>query len=103
VDSSNVVPITSKLKSEAPAPVTAAELASSLSPGASVNVCQGKTCSKKGSAQVLEELKSALGGVVDVSPCKCLDKCKLGPNIQIEDQGRKHVLQVANAPKRVGV
>lgn len=100
--SSNVVP-TAKLKLESPGPVEAAEIASRLPDGAFMSVCQGKTCSRRGAAQILEDLKVQSGSRLQVAPCNCLDKCKMGPNVQIEVNGERRVAQVTSSQKVAAV
>ena len=51
----------------------------------SVSVCTGKSCSKRGSVDVLRELcrLSARSPQLDIAPRKCLDMCKKGPNLEL--------------------
>ena len=60
-----------------------------------VQVCTGKACRKKGSEAMLAALqvqaKSQPG--VSVVACKCLDKCKAGPNVQLSEAAQiPHIL-----------
>ena len=50
-----------------------------------IAVCTGKSCRKKGSEAVLAELQQQAAGdpSISVTSCKCLDKCKLGPNVRM--------------------
>lgn len=55
-----------------------------------LKVCMGKSCKKRGSVGLLAAAQSAAVGTdVDVQPCKCLDKCKMGPNVQLKSEGSK--------------
>ena len=73
---------------------SAAELVLDLPEGASVSVCQGKTCLKRGSNVLMAELQSAGATAASVTACKCLDKCKLGPNVEVEIDGKRQIVQV---------
>jgi (2Fe-2S) ferredoxin len=58
-------------------------------PQASVSVCDGKACRRKGADEVHEQLQQRLGPQgVTMQRCSCLDMCKMGPNVQV-DQARK--------------
>ena len=76
---------------------SATELVQNLPEGASVSVCQGKTCLKRGSNVLMAELQSAGATAASVTACKCLDKCKLGPNLEVEVSGKRQIVQV-NSP-----
>ncbi|CAK0757602.1 hypothetical protein CVIRNUC_002554 [Coccomyxa viridis] len=95
---SNVVPLPSKVKAEkgmgAVTRQSAAELVLDLPEGASVSVCQGKTCLKRGSNVLMAELQSAGATAASVTACKCLDKCKLGPNVEVAINGKRQIVQV---------
>lgn len=86
------------------APISAAELVRGLPEGAAVRVCQGKACSKHGSAGLMASLQEAGAPALSVTACKCLDKCKLGPNVEVVADGSKQVVQVTRpelVPARV--
>lgn len=60
-----------------------------------VAVCQGKACLKRGSAVLLEaatQQAAAYGKQLEVVPCKCLDKCKEGPNVAVRAPGGQRVI-----------
>ena len=97
--SSNVVPMNTKLKKEKIVPIKEdpLEVLSSLPSNATVKVCQGKACSKRGGAKLLEELSMHAEQGVEVMPCKCLDKCKSGPNLEVSIGGEKCIVAV-NSP-----
>ena len=69
-----------------------------------MRVCQGKACSKHGSAGLMALLQEAGVPALSVTACKCLDKCKLGPNVEVVADGSKQVVQVTSrelVPARV--
>ncbi|CAL5227233.1 g10157 [Coccomyxa viridis] len=106
-EASNVVPMRSKLRADKvlkrEAPISAAELVKGLPEGASVRVCQGKACQKKGSVGLMTALQESGASCADsMVACKCLDKCKLGPNVAVTVNGSKQVVQVA-APELLPV
>ena len=72
---------TSSPVAELPSP-TAPALAQS---GRKVQVCTGKACRKKGSEAMLAALQAQADSQpgLSVVSCKCLDKCKAGPNVQL--------------------
>lgn len=48
-----------------------------------LRVCTGKACAKNGALDLLAAAQlQAAGSGIDVVPCKCLDNCKKGPNVQ---------------------
>ncbi|XP_031117270.1 diacylglycerol O-acyltransferase 3 [Ipomoea triloba] len=51
-----------------------------------IEVCMGGKCKKLGAEAILEELERVVemeGGGVSVCGCKCLGKCKVGPNLRL--------------------
>ena len=100
--SSNVVPLNAKLKNgkAMPPKEDALEVLKSLPSGATVRVCQGKACMKRGSAQLLEDMRSHAEGV-QLMPCKCLDTCKTGPNIEVSFDAEKRVVAVNSPAQRI--
>ena len=84
------------------APISAAELVKGLPEGAAVRVCQGKACQKKGSAELMTALQESGACADSMVACKCLDKCKLGPNVEVVVNGSKQIVQVA-APELLPV
>lgn len=101
--SSNVVPLNAKLKNRKamPAKEDALEVLKSLPAGATVRVCQGKACIKRGSAQLLEEMSSHTEKGVELMPCKCLDTCKTGPNIEVSFDAEKRIVAVNSPAQRI--
>lgn len=101
--SSNVVPMNTKLKGEKVVPVKedALEVLSNLPSDATIRVCQGKACLKRGSANLLGELSMHAEKVVEVMPCKCLDKCKSGPNLEVSVGAEKRIVTVNASAQKV--
>uniref|UniRef100_A0A7N0ZVT4 Diacylglycerol O-acyltransferase 3, cytosolic n=1 Tax=Kalanchoe fedtschenkoi TaxID=63787 RepID=A0A7N0ZVT4_KALFE len=59
-------------------PVIAAE----TSPEKKVEVCMGGKCKKSGAAQLVEEFEKVVGEG-SVVGCKCMGKCRDGPNVRV--------------------
>jgi hypothetical protein len=53
---------------------------------ATISVCQGKACRKRGSDRVMAALEHSTGDVdsVELRGCKCLGQCKRGPAVKVE-------------------
>lgn len=101
--SSNVVPMNAKLKNgnAVPAKEDALEVLRSLPLGATVRVCQGKACVKRGSAQLLEDMSPHAEEGIELMPCKCLDKCKSGPNIEVSFDAEKGIVAVHGPAQKI--
>lgn len=52
-----------------------------------VMVCTGSKCADRGAATVLEAVALAAPDSVDVVPCKCLGKCRMGPAVRVRPEG----------------
>lgn len=66
-----------------------------------VNVCQGKSCAKRGAADLLAQAAAAGAGQpgVQVSGCKCLGKCKKAPAVRVRaGRERPTILTQVSAP-----
>ncbi|XP_004297065.1 PREDICTED: uncharacterized protein LOC101305747 [Fragaria vesca subsp. vesca] len=50
---------------------------------AKVEVCMGKKCKTSGGVELLEEFERLMGVQGSVVGCKCLGKCKNGPNVRV--------------------
>ncbi|GMH28625.1 hypothetical protein Nepgr_030468 [Nepenthes gracilis] len=48
-----------------------------------VEVCMGNKCMKSGSPALMEEFRKVLGFEGAVVGCKCMGKCKSGPNVRV--------------------
>lgn len=68
----------------------------------------GKKCSSSGAAALMKEFQRAVGGEVPIVGCKCMGKCRDGPNVkvatetqfQIEDDGS---VRASSNPLFIGV
>ncbi|PON93189.1 Thioredoxin-like fold containing protein [Trema orientale] len=48
-----------------------------------VEVCMGNKCRKSGGATLMEEFERVMGAEGAVVGCKCMGKCKSGPNVRV--------------------
>lgn len=48
-----------------------------------VEVCMGNKCKKSGGGALLEEFQRAMGAEGGVVACKCMGKCRDGPNVRL--------------------
>lgn len=51
-----------------------------------VEICMGGKCKKLGAGALLEEFQRKLGSEGAVMGCKCMGKCKSGPNLRVSDR-----------------
>ncbi|CAI8610870.1 unnamed protein product [Vicia faba] len=77
-----------------------------------IEVCMGNKCKKSGAAALLQEFEKVVGveGVGSVVGCKCMGKCKSGPNVRIQNsvdhgmvQGLDDSVKVPSNPLCIGV
>ncbi|GLT73893.1 hypothetical protein SLA2020_457230 [Shorea laevis] len=76
-----------------------------------IEVCMGKKCSKSGGPALLEEFERVVGVEGAVVGCKCLGKCRDGPNIRVlnsidgiqNEETDVSVRSMANNPLCLGV
>lgn len=77
-----------------------------------IEVCMGNKCKKSGAAALMQEFEKVVGveGVGSVVGCKCMGKCKSGPNVRIQnsvDHGMVHgvddSVKVPSNPLCIGV
>ncbi|KAI5415423.1 diacylglycerol O-acyltransferase 3 [Lathyrus oleraceus] len=77
-----------------------------------IEVCMGNKCKKLGAAALMQEFEKVVGveGVGSVVGCKCMGKCKSGPNVRIQnsvDHGMVHgvddSVKVPSNPLCIGV
>lgn len=58
-----------------------------------VEVCMGGKCKKSGGALLLDEFQRAMTGVEGSAvACKCLGKCRDGPNVRVMDETNNAVM-----------
>nr|XP_043640202.1 diacylglycerol O-acyltransferase 3 [Erigeron canadensis] len=50
-----------------------------------IEVCMGGKCKKSGAAMLLENFQKAVGGEAAVVGCKCMGKCRDGPNVRVRN------------------
>lgn len=50
-----------------------------------IEVCMGGKCKKSGAVALLEEFQKMVGIEVGVSGCKCMGKCRSGPNVRVQN------------------
>ncbi|KAK9136545.1 hypothetical protein Sjap_007139 [Stephania japonica] len=67
-----------------------------------IDVCVGGKCRKMGGAALLEEFERAVGMKGSVVGCKCMGKCRSGPNVKVHASQDKDGLQGGN-PLYIGV
>ncbi|XP_068660484.1 diacylglycerol O-acyltransferase 3-like [Aristolochia californica] len=48
-----------------------------------IEVCMGGKCKKSGAPLLLEEFEKKVGATVEVVGCKCMGKCRNGPNVRV--------------------
>ncbi|KAK9136543.1 hypothetical protein Sjap_007137 [Stephania japonica] len=48
-----------------------------------IEVCMGGKCKKAGAAALMEEFERRVGGEGSVFGCKCMGKCREGPNVRV--------------------
>ncbi|XAR49763.1 Diacylglycerol O-acyltransferase [Bertholletia excelsa] len=48
-----------------------------------IEVCMGGKCKKSGGGLLLEEFKRVLGAEAEAVGCKCMGKCRDGPNVRV--------------------
>lgn len=63
-----------------------------------IEVCMGGKCKKSGAAMLLENFQAAVGGEAAVVGCKCMGKCKDGPNVRVRNEG-----DAVSSPLCIGV
>ncbi|KAL9410026.1 hypothetical protein AB3S75_043895 [Citrus x aurantiifolia] len=67
-----------------------------------VEVCMGNKCKKSGGGALFEEFQRAMGAEGDVVACKCMGKCRDGPNVRLFHSDAYHHLNPPN-PLCIGV
>lgn len=48
-----------------------------------IEVCMGGKCKRSGAGAILEKFQQMVGIEAAVSGCKCMGKCKVGPNVRV--------------------
>lgn len=61
-------------------------IASSITaPHKRIEVCMGNKCKRSGAPALLQEFERVVGAEGTVVGCKCMGKCKLGPNVRVKN------------------
>ncbi|XP_050117939.1 diacylglycerol O-acyltransferase 3-like isoform X1 [Malus sylvestris] len=75
-----------------------------------IEVCMGNKCKKSGGVALLEEFERQMGGEGAVVGCKCMGKCKNGPNVRvsttvgrIQSEGMDDSVRSPTNPLYIGV
>lgn len=75
-----------------------------------IEVCMGNKCKKSGGGALLEEFERQMGGEGAVVGCKCMGKCKNGPNVRvsttvggIQSEGMDDSVRSPTNPLYIGV
>lgn len=50
-----------------------------------IEVCMGNKCKKSGAPALLQEFERVMGAEGAVVGCKCMGKCKSGPNVRVQN------------------
>ncbi|KAL7178447.1 hypothetical protein ACSBR2_031562 [Camellia fascicularis] len=85
-------------------------VAAALESTKKVEVCMGGKCKKSGAPALLEEFQRVLGAEGAVVGCKCMGKCREGPNIRVlnytggvEAEGVDDSVRIPANPLCIGV
>ncbi|KAI3730202.1 hypothetical protein L6452_18879 [Arctium lappa] len=73
-----------------------AQVEKSINNNNKIEVCMGGKCKKSGAAVLLENIQKAVGNVVGegevaVVGCKCMGKCRDGPNVKVVNSSNNSV------------
>ncbi|XP_020575815.1 diacylglycerol O-acyltransferase 3, cytosolic [Phalaenopsis equestris] len=70
-----------------------------------IEVCMGGKCKKSGAMDLLQEFEKKVGKEGAVVGCKCMGKCKEGPNVRIVTHcgSKDELLEVSKKPLCIGV
>ncbi|KAF4361453.1 hypothetical protein F8388_012913 [Cannabis sativa] len=71
--------------------------------GKVVEVCMGNKCKKSGSAALVEEFERVMGAEGAVVGCKCMGKCKSGPNVRVVNRAADESVRSVANPLCIGV
>ncbi|XP_062108794.1 diacylglycerol O-acyltransferase 3-1 [Humulus lupulus] len=68
-----------------------------------VEVCMGNKCKKSGSVALVEEFERVMGAEGAVVGCKCMGKCKAGPNVRVLNRVADESVRTVANPLCIGV
>jgi len=71
--------------------------------GKKIEVCMGGKCKKSGAPALIEEFQKAIGDEGVVVGCKCMGKCKSGPNVKVSNGVDDDSMRIPNNPLYIGV
>ncbi|XP_073132420.1 diacylglycerol O-acyltransferase 3 [Henckelia pumila] len=80
---SPMTPSTDTLPTEIASHVNSLKVTSEAECSSKLEVCMGGKCKKSGAVAILDEFKKAVGIEGAVSGCKCMGKCRDGPNVRV--------------------
>ncbi|XP_076928304.1 diacylglycerol O-acyltransferase 3-like [Bidens hawaiensis] len=66
--------------------ITGTAIVNEVDCGKKIEVCMGGKCKKSGAATLLENFQAAVGGEAAVVGCKCMGKCRDGPNVKVHTE-----------------
>ncbi|XP_047334810.1 diacylglycerol O-acyltransferase 3 [Impatiens glandulifera] len=62
-----------------------------------IEVCMGGKCKKLGAPALMEEFQKTVGVEIAVVGCKCMGKCRTGPNVKVHDVEQRLLVSAAAA------
>ena len=68
-----------------------------------VEVCMGNKCRKSGGAALIEEFERVMGAEGAVMGCKCMGKCRSGPNVRVLNSIADESIRTTSNPLCIGV
>lgn len=68
-----------------------------------IEVCMGGKCKRLGAGALLEEFQRVAGIEAAVSGCKCMGKCKVGPNVKVSGCSSSSISDAFQAGDSVAV
>lgn len=66
----------------------------------SVKVCTGNNCGPKGGVQLLRDIEELAGGGCKIEIAGCLDNCYKGPNVEVNNGGKKKLIEGVDSFKK---
>ncbi|KAJ6823852.1 diacylglycerol O-acyltransferase 3, cytosolic [Iris pallida] len=71
--------------------------------GNKIEVCMGGKCKKSGAMELLSEFDRMVGVEGAVVGCKCMGKCREGPNVRVVNRSIEEEAKVSRNPLCIGV
>ncbi|KAJ6847208.1 diacylglycerol O-acyltransferase 3, cytosolic [Iris pallida] len=91
------------LETNAEAAVAAVVKAMDKAAGNKIEVCMGGKCKKSGAMELLSEFDRMVGVEGAVVGCKCMGKCREGPNVRVVNRSIEEEAKVSRNPLCIGV